>query len=221
MKEAKFFVLAAAFAVSFVAWGILAFHTAPVAQAAEAKTGVGLSEHALKAYHEGWEYRYGCYGQLIGGVHSTDCSGLVKSYLWWTGDNSNPRPGIVSVAGSSGSMLSSATVKGSINLSNASSLPKIQGLILYSPGHVGVYVGGNMEVDNRCTGENVKYESVIGGRYHWTQWFKLPQLSYQKTGFATVDGQRYYYENGQYLTSTTRTIDGVTYTFGKTGAVVS
>lgn len=220
MESKRGLALVTVFAVCFLMIGIFAFHASPAA-AAETKTGTGLAEHAMMAYQEGWKYQYGDYGQLVGGSRCTDCSGLIKSYLWWRGSTSNPRPGLVSVAGSSTAMLASAQEKGTVNLSSSSSLPRVHGLILYSPGHVGVYVGGNKEVDNRCTGVNIKYASVIGGNYHWTQWFKLPQIQYPDTGFVTFEGKQYYYENGQYVVSTSRTIDGVTYTFDQTGAMIS
>jgi hypothetical protein len=209
-----------AFIFGFVLCGVFVLQAAPVA-AAQAKTGVGLSEHALKADQDEWQYQYGCYGQYIGGVRSSDCSGLIKSYLWWQGDGCDPQPGLVSVAGSSSSMLASAKVKGNINLSDSSTLPRIHGLILYSPGHVGVYIGGNKSVDNRCTGQNIKCGDVIGGKYHWTKWFKLPQINYPKNGFVTFHGNQYYYEDGQYVIDTTKTIEGVIYTFDHDGVMVS
>lgn len=213
-------VLCATFMLGFVLCGMISCQAVPAA-AAEAKTGVGLSEHALMAYRDGWKYQYGNYGQFVSGVRASDCSGLIKSYLWWQGDDCDPKPDLISVAGSSTSMCSSAKVKGKINLSDSSTLPRIHGLILYSPGHVGVYVGGNKSVDNRCTGENIKYGDVIGGNYHWTTWFKLPQVNYPENGFVTFDENQYYYENGQYVIDTSRTIDGVTYTFDHDGAVIS
>lgn len=197
----------------------LSSHAGGFAAAAETKTGTGLANHVMEAYDQGWKYRYGCYGQYIGGARRSDCSGLIKSYLWWTGDKSDPRPGLMSVAGSSGAMLASASAKGTV--SGSGSIPRIQGLILYSPGHVGVYVGDNMEVDNRCTGENMRYEKVIGNAYHWKYWFKLPQLKYPTNGFAQYDGHTYYYENGQYVVSTTKVIDGTSYTFDSHGILVS
>ncbi|MGX8699822.1 peptidoglycan-binding protein [Caproiciproducens sp.] len=208
--------------VAAVLIAILSMNVSSAVSAASAKTGVGLSEHVLKAYQEGWKYRAGGYGQFSGGVRGTDCSGLIKSYLWWTGDSSDPRPSLVSVAGSSGAMLDSASAKGKINYSDSSSLPRIHGLILYQPGHVGVYVGNNMAVDNRATGVNIKYEKVFGrDKPKWTMWFKLPQITYPTTGFASFNGQKYYYENGQYVVNTTRTISGVTYTFGASGALTA
>ncbi len=219
MRRKHFWGFAAGFALCLVGLLTFSLHAAEFASAAEAKTGLGLAEHVLNAYDEGWKYRPGGYGQLVNGVRSTDCSGLVKSYLWWTGDNTDPRPGLLAVAGSSTSMLASAAVKG--NVSGQGSIPRIQGLILYAPGHVGVYVGDNMEVDNRCTGENMRYEKVIGNAYHWQKWFKLPQLKYPTTGLVTFHGDQYYYEKGQYVVGTTKTIDGTAYTFDSHGVMVS
>ena len=218
MKK-RFWGVALSFALCLTGLVTYSLHTVSPAAAAEAKTGVGLAEHVINAYDDGWKYKPGCYGQFAGGVRATDCSGLIKSYLWWTGDKTNPNPGLMSVAGSSTTMLSTATVKGKV--SGTGSIPRIQGLILYAPGHVGVYVGDNMEVDNRCTGENMRYENVIGNAYHWTNWFKLPQLKYPTNGFVTLDGNQYYYENGQYVVSTTKTIDGTVYTFDSHGVMVS
>lgn len=221
MKKSHVGILAAGFIVCFASLLLWGTSNITPAQGAEVKTGVGLAEHALKAYRQSWKYEYGCYGQFVNGVRRTDCSGLIKSYLWWTGDKTNPRPGLVSVAGGAGGMLASATARGNINLSKASSIPRIQGLCLYSPGHAGVYIGSNISVDNRCTGQNVKYQQVIGGRYHWTTWFELPQIRYPQKGFVTFDGNQYYYENGQYVVSTQRTFNGTVYTFDASGKLVS
>lgn len=220
MKRGFTFIIS--FAVAMIALTALFLNSAPVAaEAAANKTGVGLAEHVLNAYNQGWKYRSGCYGQFVNGTRATDCSGLIKSYLWWTGDNTNPKPGLIQVAGSSGAMLSSAKISGTINYSDTSSLPRVHGLILYQPGHVGVYVGNNMAVDNRTTGINMKYEKVFGrSSPKWIKWFKLPQISYPTTGFVTFNGDQYYYEDGQYVVNTTRTIDGITYTFGSDGVAV-
>lgn len=220
MKKRFFFI--SAFIAVVVAFSAAFISMAPPVSAASAKTGVGLSEHVLNAYNEGWKYRSACYGQFVNGTRSSDCSGLIKSYFWWTGKTTDPRPGLVSVAGSSSGMLSSASSKGTIKYSDPSSLPRIHGLILYQPGHVGVYVGDNMAVDNRTTGTNMKYEKVFGrSTPKWTMWLKLPQISYPTTGFVTFNGNKYYYENGQYVINTTKTIAGTTYTFGSSGTITS
>lgn len=192
------------------------------AQAAEVKTSVGLSEHVLKAYTEKWKYNYGSYGQLKNGTRYTDCSGLIKSYLWWTGEKTNPNPSLLTVSGTGSGMLNAAKSKGTIDYSKSSSLPRTHGLILYQPGHVGVYVGNNVAVDNRDVGYDMKKEAVFGrARNKWTTWFKLTQLSYPTTGFVTYDGNEYYYENGEYAIKTTRTIGDKIYTIGADGIIAA
>ena len=67
----------------------------------------------------------------------------------------------------------------------------------------------------------MKYEEVFGRKnIKWTKWFKLPQITYPTTGWATYNGDKYYYEDGQYVINTIRIIDGVSYTFGADGKIV-
>lgn len=160
--------------------------------ASAAGTGTGLAEWALKAYYEGWSYVYG--GTTPGAV---DCSGLIYTYVG---------------AGNRTEMLSDAPESGSVY----DGIPRIHGLGLYHPGHVGVYVGNGMAVDARNESAGVCYSSVDYMR--WTTWFKVGYVSYPTTGWEEFNGGYYYYENGQYIVNTSRTIDGVTYNFGSDGA---
>ena len=48
-------------------------------------------------------------------------------------------------------------------------------------------------------------------------WHKLGSITYPTTGWYKFDGDYFYYENGEYVINTTRTINGVTYTFGSDG----
>lgn len=162
---------------------------------AASSTGVGLSEFAMTAYYEDWTYVYGAmsYGCV-------DCSGLIMLYN--------------GVGGSRTSMCQVASDKGSI-----SSLPRIHGLGLWQPGHVGVYVGSGMAVDARDEEDGVCYQSVYSK--NWQMWFKVVGVSYPTNGWETFNGNKFYYEDGEYLVNTSRTIDGVTYTFGSAGTIVS
>lgn len=189
-KRITAFLMTLIMMVMFVA-GVL-----PSPQASAAGTGVGLAQHALSAYYNGWLYRYGASGQTSGGRVYSDCSGLIYSY---TG-----------TARSSGMQISSAPQSGSL-----SSLPRIHGLGLWQPGHVGVYVGGGMAVDCRDTSSNTVYSSVYS--HNWQMWYKVPGVSYPTTGWVTFNGGTYYYEDGQYVVSCTKTIDGVTYSFDANG----
>lgn len=156
-------------------------------------TGAGLAEWALNAYYSGWSYVYG--GATPGAV---DCSGLIYSYCG--GERcGNPQ-------------LNTATETGSVS----NGIPRVHGLGLWRPGHVGVYIADNMEVDARGDEYGVCYES-IGGYNNWTYWFKLAAVSYPTNGWEKFNGDYYYYENGQYIVNTSRTIDGTTYYFDSKG----
>lgn len=159
-------------------------------------TGVGLAEWALNAYYAKWSYVYG--GCTPGAV---DCSGLIYSYAggYRVGD--------------------AQTFNSDWRYSLNGSIPNIHGLGLYKPGHVGVYVGNGMAVDARGSEYGVCYESVYS--HGWTQYFKVPGVSYPDTGWVEFDGDYYYYENGEYLADTSRTIDGETYVFASSGKSTS
>ncbi|MDO4748959.1 MAG: NlpC/P60 family protein, partial [Eubacteriales bacterium] len=110
-------------------------------------TGAGLAEWALNAYNSKWSYVYG--GATPGAV---DCSGLIYSYAGGqrTGD----------------AQLYNSNYTGSVS----SGMPRIHGLGLWKPGHVGVYVGDEMAVDARGSQYGVCYESVYS--HGWTTYFK-------------------------------------------------
>ena len=63
-------------------------NTGTTVSAASAElTSIGLAEHALKAYRDGWQYSYGAYGNFnSNGVRASDCSGLIYSYFCWVDD---------------------------------------------------------------------------------------------------------------------------------------
>lgn len=157
-------------------------------------TGIGLAEHALNAYASGWSYVYG--GASEGAV---DCSGLI--YMYAGGD----RCAMIDYCQESGYV--------------SDGVPNIHGLGLYQPGHVGVYVGDGMAVDARSEDYGICCESVYGKS--WTQWFKHETVSYPDTGWEYFLGEYYYYENGEYLTDTYITVDGIDYYLDASGACTS
>ncbi|HIS68112.1 MAG TPA: peptidoglycan-binding protein [Candidatus Gallacutalibacter stercoravium] len=157
-------------------------------------TGPGMAAYALNAYYSGWSYVYG--GSSAGAV---DCSGLIYSYA-------------------GGARTDSAQIAAAPQRGSLSSLPRIHGLGLHSPGHCGVYVGNGMAVDARNSQYGVVYQSVYS--YGWSEWFKIAGVSYPDTGWVNFNGQTFYYQNGQYVVNVTLTIDGVAYTFGSDGALI-
>ncbi|MBQ7386174.1 MAG: peptidoglycan-binding protein [Ruminococcus sp.] len=155
-----------------------------------AGTGIGLSEHVLNAYYSGWSYVYGCASE-----GAVDCSGLI--YMYAGGD----RCAMIDYCQDSGYV--------------SDGVPNIHGLGLYQPGHVGVYVGGGMAVDARSEDYGICYESVYSK--NWSMWFKHETISYPDTGWEYFGGDYYYYENGEYLTDTYITVDGIEYYLDENG----
>ena len=160
--------------------------------AASGATGVGLAEHAMTAYYENWSYVYG--GSSAGAV---DCSGLFVTYKGVGGNRTN--------------LLGASSESGNVS----DGIPRIHGLGLWQPGHVGIYVGGGMAVDARDESSDMVYHDVSTKK--WQKWFKVAGVSYPTTGWQTFEGNQYYYENGQYIVNCTRVIDGKTYTFNSSG----
>lgn len=159
---------------------------------AAAGTGTGLAEHALNAYYSGWSYVYGAMS-----VGAVDCSGLIYMY---------------SGAGSRVNMMGSSPETGSVY----NGIPNIHGLGLFQPGHVGVYVGNGMAVDARSEYYGVCYQSVYSK--NWTNWFKVAGVTYPTDGWEYFNGNYYYYEDGEYLTDTYITVDGISYYLDSSGA---
>lgn len=156
-------------------------------------TGAGLAEWALNAYYSGWSYVYG--GASPGTV---DCSGLIYSYC-----GGNARGG--------DSQLYASSESGYIS----NGIPRVHGLGLHMDGHVGVYIGDGMAVDARNDDEDVCYDTL--DYMGWTQWYKVGAIDYIENGWEQFNGDYYYYENGEYIVDTSRTIDGTTYYFDSKG----
>lgn len=99
-----------------------------------------------------------------------DCVGLIKAYYF--GGINVPKYSVSKDVSTSG-MFSLAKTKGKIN-----TLPETKGVILYMPGHVGVYVGNGYCIE--CTygvyGDGVVKTSIINRG--WTDWFYCPFIDY-------------------------------------------
>ncbi len=168
---------------------------------AASKTGVGMAEWALRAYNEGWKYVFG--SEEVGAV---DCSGLIRSYI--------------NGGGGAKALLDASQASGYMN-----TMPNVHGLGLWCDGHAGVYVGKdstgtNMAVDARNSRVNVVYSTMDSRSWNpWVKWFKVQGVTYPTTGWETFNGSQYYYYNGEFVTGIF-TVDGVTYDFGKSGALI-
>lgn len=227
---------------------------------ADAKTNIGLVNFAYKALHENWGYCYGATGQICTesninmwasylkdkytdhykgscrrwlGRRVTDCSGLIKSYCWWTGDGSSPSSYLNYSLTRYGAdqMLAGASESGSL-----SNMPDIPGLLVHKKEHVGVYVGNGKVIEAR----GVYYGVVMTdlNSRGWTAWSKSPFLSYidsgvvkinqkavrikdgkisSKGGFYKVGKKKYYLQEDGMIAAGNKKIKGVLYGFTKTG----
>ena len=89
-------------------------------------------------------------------------------------------------------------INGSSEWGSISSIPRIHGLGLWKQGHVGVYVGNGMFVDNSEPGVNMRYQAVTTRLWGTSaRWYKVPGVAYPTTGWVTFNGNKYYYENGR------------------------
>jgi hypothetical protein len=161
-------------------------------------TNIGLVNHAKKALSENWGYVWGTFGQILTtsllkektiqypsnvGIYedfimthwlnkrSVDCVGLIKSYMWWNGQDPIYNP---STDVNANGMFELSSEKGEIK-----SLPEIPGLCLWRKGHIGVYIGGGQVIEARGTKEGVVQTPVTGeGANTWTHWLKCPYIGY-------------------------------------------
>jgi len=179
----------------------------PSARAASFATSIGLAEHGIKAYNEGWKYQYGGKGQSVGGTRVSDCAGLIYAYFSDMGMN-DP-------AGNCSGHVNLSKFHGTIS----ECLPNIHGLLLtmpeyYAPetgiySHIGIYVGAGMVTDNSDYNTNMRYLPVNTVGRDWNAWHLLDNgLLYPSSGWYKMDGKMTHYTNYEYDTDTI--IDGLT-----------
>ena len=169
------------------------------------KTAKGLVDFAKKALKENWGYCLGTYGSILTpaylkqkqnqagrvGEYNTrqnaylqkfinkrvsDCYGLVKGFLWWQGENKNPKYNR-SQDRNQEMAYNAAKEKGPL-----STLPEIPGVILWMKGHAGIYIGNGEFIE--CVGAPVGMRKgrIEGGRVvsgsKFTHWFKDTFIDY-------------------------------------------
>ena len=181
------------------------------ARAAGTPTSLGLGEHGIKAYEDGWLYSYGGKGETNSdGVRVSDCAGLIYAYFKDLGAVGNCMGGV------SSQVKYNCVFSGDVD--ELDGIPRIHGLIVTMPNynepeypysHVGIYIGNNMAVDNSDYGTNMRYEAVVGSGRDWTAWHVFDNgTMYPSNGWYEFNGNLYHYSNCQYDVDTT--VDGFT-----------
>lgn len=77
------------------------------------------------------------------GFRVHDCVGLIKGYLWSESPEARPKYNKNQDV-SANMMLKLCTEKGRIN-----TMPEIPGILVFMPGHVGIYAGGEIVIEAR------------------------------------------------------------------------
>lgn len=169
------------------------------------KSNIELVEYAKKALRENWGYCLGTYGQILTlnlqnskmrqgygvGQYNTrhknyldkyrnkmvsDCYGLVKGFVWPKDSNGSAKYVASQDRNQEGAYRASKTT------GPLSTIPEIPGLILWMPGHAGIYIGNGEFIE--CVGAPVGMRKgrIANGRIvsgsRFTHWFKDTYIDY-------------------------------------------
>ena len=102
-----------------------------------------------------------------------DCSGLIKWALWTDGNIYGKIKYSAKTDRGAQGLFDSAKEKGKIN-----TMPNVPGIVLWKPGHVGVYIGEKEVIE--CTfgsrGDGIVKTPLSSAG--WTYWLKVPEVMY-------------------------------------------
>ena len=104
------------------------------------------------------------------GNRGADCSGLIKAYLWWANDNSNPQYSRNEDKSADG-FFNSASVKGYME-----TMPDTPGILVHFRGHIGIYIGNGDVIESKGASWGVVKTKLSEGA--WRNWSKCPFIDY-------------------------------------------
>lgn len=162
------------------------------------KTALGLVEYAKAQV--GRPYWYGTFGQgaskalfnqkknqypkqydweydgETAKVH--DCVGLIKGYLWC--DDSEDKTPVYDASQdkSANALYTACKTKGEIV-----NMPDVPGILVFFPGHVGIYIGNGEVVEARNRRYGI-YKTKLADR-PWKTWGYCPYITYEKATTAS------------------------------------
>lgn len=133
---------------------------------------------ASKSYYNAKKKQYPKYYNWsyttdVEGVKVHDCIGLIKGAMWCDSPT-DTKPAYKSSEDMSASgMRRKCKVKGAI-----STIPDVPGLLVFSEGHIGVYVGGGYVVDARNHSKGVVKKPI--SNHKWEEWGVCPFFEYDR-----------------------------------------
>lgn len=116
------------------------------------------------------------YGQK---VH--DCVGLIKGYLWCENANSYPLYNASQDKDVNG-MKANCSERGTLE-----TMPDIPGVLVFMPGHVGIYIGNGKVIEARGHAYGVVETNLVGRG--WKEWGKLDWIEYVEENTMFEAGQ--------------------------------
>ena len=156
------------------------------------KTAKGLVEYAKAQL--GRPYWYGTFGQAASkALHEQkkkqypkqysweysgentkvhDCVGLIKGYLWSNAPEDSKPVYNAAQDKSANAMYTACKTKGEM-----ATMPDVPGILVFFPGHVGVYIGNGQVIEARSRRYGV-YQSKLADR-PWTSWGYCPYITYE------------------------------------------
>ena len=100
-----------------------------------------------------------------------DCAGLIKGYLWSETPTSAPKYNAAQDWGANGMLANHCREHGPI-----ATIPEVPGVLVFYPGHVGVYIGNGEVVEARGHDYGV-VKTKLNAR-SWKNWGKLDVIDY-------------------------------------------
>lgn len=123
-------------------------------------------EQKKKQYPDRYDWAYDGENRK---VH--DCVGLIKGYLWCENPEDSAPVYDAGQDKSANAMYTACKTKGEI-----STMPDVPGILVFFPGHVGVYIGGGEVIEARSRRYGV-YKTKLKDR-PWKTWGYCPYITY-------------------------------------------